>query len=57
MNYVASNYLSLNYQKSTSSGSIDLEIRKLESLWQRLNSLYIYLNYKLLIITINFIDI
>ena len=30
MNYVASNYLSLKYQKSTSSGSIDIEIRKFE---------------------------
>ena len=30
MNSVASNYLSLKYQKSTTSGSIDIGIRKFE---------------------------
>ena len=30
MNSVASNYLSLKYQKATTSGSIDIGIRKFE---------------------------
>jgi len=30
MNFDASNYLSLKYQKSTTSGSIDIGIRKFE---------------------------